>query len=349
MSNKPTRQSKAGSIWTASILCILSVGALTLGGCLSDILDYWAPLNGMDAGPAPDTDADSDGDSDGDSDSDSDGDSDSDSEKDAGDDSGGCTDTETGSGTGTDADSDSDSDTDADTDADADAGNDGGATDGGPDVDCPADMVLVTPSKIPTAPSTYCIDIYEASRNDATSTSYGSDNSVARSVAGVLPWWNNPMSSTVLAAYQAACSAAGKRLCDCAEWYPACAGPDTSLYVWGDTFEQQTCNNVGACCQDYCDTYLIDPCDTSLNCGGTAYGCMSMVTTGSFTECTNDLGTYDMSGNVWEICLSASSSWGYDIRAGAFNCYSPDYRLKCGYAATWTNLYAGFRCCKDPE
>jgi len=315
--------------------------SLSLSGCLSDLTDFWAALR-ADAGAGGDADSDSDTDADADADSDADSDADADSDMDAGDDGGGCTDTETGTGP------DADSDADTDSDADADAGIDAGADAGSP-ATCPPDMAMIAVGAVPGVTEPFCIDVYEASRDDATSTGHGSDDTVARSEPGVLPWQVYPMSATALATFQAACAAAGKRLCDCGEWYSACTGPDTNEYVWGDAFDQQACNNVGSCCQDYCDTHFIDPCDLSLNCGGTAYGCNAVTTTGSFLECTNSLGTYDICGNLWEICLSSTAAAGYDIRGGAFNCYSPDWRLRCTYAATWTALYAGFRCCRDPE
>ncbi|HPA57637.1 MAG TPA: hypothetical protein PLT70_09440 [bacterium] len=38
---------------------------------------------------------------------------------------------------------------------------------------------------------------------------------------------------------------------------------------------------------------------------------------------------------------------GYKIRGGAFNCAGAIDRLKCTYSAGWSELYAGFRCCRE--
>ena len=85
-------------------------------------------------------------------------------------------------------------DTNADADADAEA-------DAGPAVDaaslpgCPPHMAAI---------GNFCIDLYEASRGDATATGVGGDGSRAYSAAGVLPW---QVGSNAEAA--AGCAAAG--------------------------------------------------------------------------------------------------------------------------------------------
>jgi len=84
---------------------------------------------------------------------------------------------------------------------------------------CPEDMVLVD--------ERYCMDVYEASRADASEWSGGRDElSPPRSVAGVLPWY--PTTFEVAAA---ACAASGKRLCTPDEWTLACRGPDDYNYL----------------------------------------------------------------------------------------------------------------------
>ena len=72
--------------------------------------------------------------------------------------------------------------------------------------------------------------------------------------------------------------------------------------------------------------------------------------TGAFPKCTNGSGLYDVNGNVWEVVPvpTDQDSRGYQVRGGAFNCGSPSYRFECGFNATWSDLYAGFRCCREP-
>lgn len=189
----------------------------------------------------------------------------------------------------------------ADGDADADCD----------DVECPDDMAPVCG---------FCVDIYEASRTDATEASAGTtDDSPAMSVAGVIPWTN--MSREVATA---ACERAGKRLCGHLEWIRACRGPDDTEYPYGDDYEPETCNGI--------DTY--------------GRGNQRLMPTGSFPDCTNEHGTYDISGNVWEIDADVPG-W---VHGGAYNCIDSENLHRCSYnqdfgVAPLPNV--GFRCCHD--
>ncbi|MBN2714462.1 MAG: SUMF1/EgtB/PvdO family nonheme iron enzyme [Deltaproteobacteria bacterium] len=222
---------------------------------------------------------------------------------------------------------------------------------------CPPDMAPVIPDTESETEMPFCIDRYEASRPDATSDSHGSDGSMAQSVPGVLPWHVYPMSDDALSVFKSACEAAGKSLCTGSQWQFSCSGPDHTDYVFGNAedFSVETCNTVATFCDDFCDEHniLADDCNTSTsNCGyhcGDASGnetCFKIVPTGQFNACTNMLGTFDINGNLWEIVTSEDAISGYEIRGGAFNCASPTTRLRCDAQATWTDLYAGFRCCK---
>ena len=236
-----------------------------------------------------------------------------------------------------DPDAEPDADPDAEPDSDLDADSDGWA--------CPPDMAPIGLS---------CIDIYEASRPDATDRFPGIDSSVAVSQPGVLPWYVRPMSAAALVEFEAACAAAGKRLCTPDEWAEACCGsgrtgcPSLSSYVYGDTFDREACNNVDTFCDDHCLERGIDPCDTGPDCGYRYY-CFHLTPTGSFPDCTNDVGTFDINGNLWEAVPVPTTvdPRGYQLRGGAFNCANARGRVNCGYNATWTDLYAGFRCCID--
>ncbi len=202
---------------------------------------------------------------------------------------------------------------------------------------CPEDMVTIG--------HTYCIDRYEASRPDATATSSGTDNTRALSRPGVLPWMANPMTAEHLVEFENACTASGKTLCSAEHWHSACTGPAVTTFVYGSTFDREICNSVDTFCDDYCTEQGLASCSTSENCGYT-YNCFHAVPTGSFTTCTNEYGTFDINGNAWEVVLSTSDARGYEVRGGAFNCASPSVRVNCSYNASWSELYAGFRCCK---
>jgi hypothetical protein len=246
---------------------------------------------------------------------------------------------------------------------DGDVGQDGRGDEPGLAWSCPAEMAPV---------GSACVDRYEVSRQDATATSVGTDESVATSRVGVLPWYANPMTSTALAKFQAACQAAGKRLCSASEWLESCRGPSQTSYFFGNTWDPAVCNSVDTYCQQCCDILGLTSCSTSENCGylpelssspyvsdtcfiGADYGtstchvCFHVMPTGAFSGCTNDLGLFDVNGNVWEAVPVPVSedSRGYQIRGGAFNCATPSTRFVCTFNATWSVLNAGFRCCKD--
>lgn len=190
-------------------------------------------------------------------------------------------------------------------------GGGGGGGDGGSNVDPEIPVDVADP---------YCIDIYEASRTDATAGDAGIDDSTATSREGVLPWrvLDNETADQ-------ACRAAGKWLCTPEEWEYACRGPNDTVYAYGEDYEMETCNGLEAFGE----------------------GNHHVTPTGSFEECTNAFGVYDMSGNLWE---HTSDGDGTTVRGGAYNCYSPEARLRCDYIpGNWVPTALGFRCCKSRE
>jgi Cys-rich repeat protein len=190
------------------------------------------------------------------------------------------------------------------------------------DHDCVPDAIdpITCPDDMTPVADTFCVDVYEASRPDATAGDPGTDESIARSVAGVLPW-----RASGNAAALAACQAAGKRLCSPDEWALACAGPDHTTYAYGDAYQPTTCNGI--------DTY-----------GRTGFHLMP---TGSFPGCTNEWGVFDMNGNIWEHVAGGTDM---DVRGGAFNCSDSRTFHRCDYVpGSWTPSALGFRCCKDGE
>ena len=221
---------------------------------------------------------------------------------------------------------------------------------------CPEDMVHVATAPSKGISSSFCIDRFEASRKDATATSPGSDDSVALSRGGVLPWFKNPIDASTFAQFKNACLKNGKRICRSDEWFGACTGTGQFYYVFGDTFDPLICNCVDTFCASYCQDNDIPEteCNTESNCGydcgkvGDDVQCFHVAPTGDFPECKNGFGTYDINGNVWELVAVPDDPDGFEIRGGAFNCAGASTRLRCDYKADWTSLYAGFRCCKDP-
>ncbi len=292
---------------------------------------------------------------------------DSDTGMGGGEDGGHCEDPgEGGPDTDVDADSDADTDADMDTDTDMDSGTDSGmdsSTDAGTDSDtdtstigeCPEDMIYVPASSTTGVASPFCIDRFEASRRDATAIASGFDNTIACSESGVIPWYENPMTAEGFARFKDACNKAGKRICEREEWFGACTGEEMTSFVFGNSFNPETCNCVDTFCDDYCLENGIPntECNSTSNCGYHCGHvekdviCFKIAPTGSFPACTNSYGTYDMSGSLWEVVSSSTDPRGYEVRGGAFNCAGPLTRLRCDCNANWNTLYAGFRCCKD--
>ncbi len=217
---------------------------------------------------------------------------------------------------------------------------------------------LVCPDGMVAVGTAFCMDRYEAARIDATADDAGSDESAIKTEAGVMPWMVNPLDSAAMSAFGAACEGRGRRLCTANEFYLACTGPGPTptTYVYGDTFDPETCNCVDTWCDDYCEDNGIPPaeCNTDMNCGyrcGTSSSsttCFRPMPTGQFPGCTNAYGTFDLNGNMWEAVLSETDPRGFEIRGGAFNCATPNVRLQCTFNASWNALFAGFRCCLTP-
>jgi hypothetical protein len=198
-------------------------------------------------------------------------------------------------------------------------------------LDCPEGMTSIC--------GAYCIDVYEASRPDATSGSAGTDESMATSRPGVIPWHNGVLTP---AEASAACVAAGKRLCTGQEWEATCAGTDPTVYVYGNDYETTTCNGIDGWCDPECGIYQFCYMDCPHD--------EQIMPTGSFPGCVNEFGVYDLGGNTWE---AVSATDGADhFRGGAFDCGDPGLAHKCDYdgiAAGPFPTTRGFRCCADGE
>ena len=226
-------------------------------------------------------------------------------------------------------------------DADAEAAPD--LTEDGPQ-SCPPGMVLVN--------GALCMDRYEASRLDASSTSQGVLSGAAQSVANVIPWHSLSLSAAEAAT---ACTAAGKRLCTASEWQQSCAGAQPTAYAYGDTYDPVTCNGIDT----YCLCGAGQACDGVTPCpyphcfsqpppgGSTACGAyFHVMPTGSFAGCVNGAGVFDLNGNVWELVETTDGL--NHFRGGAYNCGDSELLHRCDYDATWGPSAQGFRCCAAP-
>jgi hypothetical protein len=186
--------------------------------------------------------------------------------------------------------------------------SDGFESGGCPDSD---GMVLVE-----TAESIFCVDIYEASRRDATIANAGLDESMATSRGGVLPW-----NSIGLVNARTACGNAGKRLCTIAEWVESCGGPTQFLYPYSATdYDPNACNGIDA-------------------------GSGTVGPTGFRLLCVSPYGINDMSGNLEEWVEADSTRGGsYEDGLATLRCVND------GESPNIDNpgITAGFRCCANP-
>ena len=75
-----------------------------------------------------------------------------------------------------------------------------------------------------------------------------------------------------------------------------------------------------------------------------------LMPTGSFPDCSNVHGVYDLGGNVWEAVQTGDHN--SHFRGGAYNCGDPALAHTCSYdgwaAGTFPNR-RGFRCCADGD
>jgi len=182
-------------------------------------------------------------------------------------------------------------------------------------IECPADMVNIAEA--------FCIDRFEASRPDATSTSEGMQSDKATSRAAVMPWQLFGPNGNETA--RLACLNAGKDLCTPQQWQVACEGRAKTVYGYGNTYEPETCNGI--------DTYGLSG--------------FHLLPTGSLSRCHSDWGVYDINGNLWEHTLHGSDR---TIRGGAYNCKDSQTLHRCDYIpGDWEPTARGFRCCLVPS
>ncbi len=184
---------------------------------------------------------------------------------------------------------------------------------------------------------TYWMYRYEATRPDATSLAVGVSTARACGKALARPW-----STVTQVEAQAACTAAGLRLCNEEEWIRGCAGAAGNDFPYGNVYDGNRCNgrDWNPACGGADDFEQAQPT-------GTPYGCPLP---GS-SQCASADGLVDMSGNVkeWTSTL-ASNGTSYVVHGGAYD--NVEDGLSCGFdfvalPPTTKLATVGFRCCAD--
>jgi hypothetical protein len=198
----------------------------------------------------------------------------------------------------------------------------------------------------------YYVYSYEASRADANATSAGSasvracSHKTSATGTGVLPW-----SSATWAEADAACRAAGMRLCKVTrnndtvtadEWGFACTFGNactSGCFPYGTIYDATLCNGA----------------ESNLNAAATVGSFNKCATSGDLDPASTGEAVFDMSGNLaeWTDDLRGTLADGrkiYTVRGGAFDTYSVGLGCTFMAAALAQNFsYAdtGFRCCSS--
>ncbi len=214
---------------------------------------------------------------------------------------------------------------------------------------CPAEMAVVL--------GRFCVDRYEASLvekladgSEKVWSPYAVPEAervyVARSTKDVIP--QGYVSAKTA---ESACRAAGKRLCQAAEWRVACAGSEGTAYPYGPTRIAGKCHDTGTSPmitfhvstmkRGWGLTELNDPRNNQLE--GT------LAKTGAFPDCVNDFGVYDMVGNLheWTADPNGTFQGGYYLDTSQHGEGCAYRTISHGYE--YHDYSTGFRCCADPS
>ncbi len=190
----------------------------------------------------------------------------------------------------------------------------------------------------------FCIDRWEGSLQDLSPYEVPIDG-VAHTARGVVP--QGYISGDVA---DAACQAAGKRLCTSPEWLRTCKGPDSMTFPYGNTHIPSACNegreshpvvDLFGAAADWSASQMNDARINQLP--GT------LNPTGSNPVCMSVEGVYDLHGNLHEWVADAEGTFrgGFyvDARINGAGCL---YRT-IAHGSAYHDYSTGFRCCADAK
>ncbi len=213
---------------------------------------------------------------------------------------------------------------------------------------CPDEMTLVA--------ARVCVDRWEASLD------------VVEMDGGTVPWspFLNPGTRRVVAVSrpgvtpqgyvtgagsEAACRAAGKRLCALDEWLSACRGPSNLVYPYGNTYVRRRCNEgrTPHPVVQYYGTATGVFTFERMNNPGINMQPDTLARTGAFEGCASPWGIFDMVGNLHEWIADPAGTF-----KGGFYVDAEINGRGCLYTTTahafsYRDYSTGFRCCAPPR
>lgn len=213
---------------------------------------------------------------------------------------------------------------------------------------CPGEMGYVEGNGVRV-----CVDRWEASLIDVASgrvhPPYGPLN--GRKVRAQSKPNTVPQAYISKVEAEAACKAAGKRLCKEAEWMRACQGKVPTAFPYGDDERSGYCNDHGTAPIGvlFKDTDAAFHSSEAMNDPRLNQVPGTLARTGSFKKCRNAFGLYDMVGNLHEWIDDPSGTF-----RGGYYLDTHKNGLGCKYRTTahhprYHDYSTGFRCCKDPR
>jgi formylglycine-generating enzyme required for sulfatase activity len=148
----------------------------------------------------------------------------------------------------------------------------------------------------------------------------------------------------------AACVAAGKRLCSSEEWLAACRGPEQWAFPYGTDHVEGACNDDYAGGHPVCDYFgtcngVFDA--DHMNDPGINQQAGTVAPGGSYAGCVGPLGAFDLHGNLHEWVADAEGSF-----RGGFYADAATNGAGCAYVTTahdrsYHDNSTGFRCCTE--
>lgn len=155
---------------------------------------------------------------------------------------------------------------------------------------------------------------------------------------------------------EAACKAAGKRLCRNDEWERACRGKVPTTFPYGDERKAGYCNDGGRAPLHELHPELGDGVYASaqaMNDPRINAAPSTVAPTGSFRHCRNAFGVFDMVGNLHEWVADVHDGGRGTFRGG----YYQDTHINgdgCSYRTaahdvSYHDYSTGFRCCASAK